>query len=124
MISKIILIVLIIIVFVNIYKYLFIRKEKLINLSSDYLIRNCDVAPYIKLHDKIDVIVNGYSEEESKEEAKEEIINNCKMEGTISSDCVNKVLSYTNSLEEAEKLCTNTKVISENCFHENNNSLL
>ena len=45
MISKIFLIVLIIIVFVNIYKYLFIRKEKLINLSSDYLIRNCDVAP-------------------------------------------------------------------------------
>ena len=47
----------------KIYKYLFIRKEQLINLSSDYLIRNCEVAPYIKLHDKIDVIVNGYPEE-------------------------------------------------------------
>jgi hypothetical protein len=115
MLYKIFLILVIIIIFVNFYKYLFIRKEKLINLSSDYLIRNCEVAPYIKLHDKIDVIVNGYSEEEPKKE----IINNCKMEGTVSSDCVNKVLSFTNSLEEAEKLCTNTDVVSENCFHKN-----
>jgi len=78
MIDKILLILLIIIIFVNICKYLFIKKEKLINISSDYLIRNCEVAPYIKLHNKIDVIVNGYSEEEPKKE----IINNCKMEGT------------------------------------------
>ena len=122
MLSKIFLILVIIIIFVKIYKYLFIRKEKLINLSSDYLIRNYQVDPYIKLHDKIDVIVNGYPED--KIDTKEEIINNCKMEGTVSSDCVNKVLSYTNSLEEAERLCTNTQVISENCFHEKNDGLL
>ena len=122
MISKLFLIILIIVLFVKIYKYLFIRKEKLINLSSDYLIRNYQVDPYIKLHDKIDVIVNGYPED--KIDTKEEIINNCKMEGTVSSDCVNKVLSYTNSLEEAERLCTNTQVISENCFHEKNDGLL
>ena len=122
MISKLFLIILIIVLFVKIYKYLFIRKEQLINLSSDYLIRNCEVAPYIKLHDKIDVIVNGYPEDTI--DTKEEIINNCKIEGTVSSDCVNKVLSYTNSLEEAERLCTNTQVISENCFHEKNDGLL
>jgi len=112
MINKSLFVLLITMIFITIYKYIFTKKEKLINISSDYILGSCDVPSYIKIHDKIDVIVNGYEEDKS-----ENIIDNCKIEGQISSDCVNKVLSITNSLEEAEKLCKNTDRISENCVN-------